>query len=55
MTTGSTRAELHVGRLEWQTTPSIPATQKILDTKGAVDRFMRKYDGQASTVGTPQA
>ena len=26
-----------------ETTPSSPETQKILDTEGRVDRFMKKY------------
>jgi len=42
MTTGSTQAELHVD--VWSGNhPFYTGTQKILDTEGRVDRFMRKY------------
>jgi len=33
--------------------PFYTGTQKILDTEGRVDRFMRKY-GMASTDATPK-
>jgi large subunit ribosomal protein L31 len=53
MTTGSTSPELHVD--VWSGNhPFYTGTQKILDTEGRVDRFMRKYgmagasDAQAS-------
>ena len=46
MTTGSTQEELHVD--VWSGNhPFFTGTQKILDTEGRVDRFMRKY-GMAS-------
>ncbi len=42
MTTGSTKPELHVD--VWSGNhPFFTGTQKILDTEGRVDRFMRKY------------
>ena len=42
MTTGSTSPELHVD--VWSGNhPFFTGTQKILDTEGRVDRFMRKY------------
>ena len=42
MTTGSTQKELHVD--VWSGNhPFFTGTQKILDTEGRVDRFMRKY------------
>ena len=42
MTTGSTKEELHVD--VWSGNhPFFTGTQKILDTEGRVDRFMRKY------------
>jgi large subunit ribosomal protein L31 len=47
MTTGSTQPELHVD--VWSGNhPFYTGTQKILDTEGRVDRFMRKY-GMGST------
>ena len=47
MTTGSTQPELHVD--VWSGNhPFFTGTQKILDTEGRVDRFMRKY-GMGST------
>ena len=46
MTTGSTQPEIHVD--VWSGNhPFFTGTQKILDTEGRVDRFMRKY-GMAS-------
>ena len=42
MTTGSTQPELHVD--VWSGNhPFFTGTQKILDTEGRVDRFMKKY------------
>ena len=42
MTTGSTKPEIHVD--VWSGNhPFFTGTQKILDTEGRVDRFMRKY------------
>ena len=42
MTTGSTQPELHVD--VWSGNhPYFTGTQKILDTEGRVDRFMKKY------------
>ena len=42
MTTGSTQPEIHVD--VWSVNhPFFTGTQKILDTEGRVDRFMRKY------------
>ena len=42
MTTGSTQPELHVD--VWSGNhPFFTGPQKILDTEGRVDRFMRKY------------
>ena len=47
MTTGSTQSEIHVD--VWSGNhPFFTGTQKILDTEGRVDRFMRKY-GMASS------
>ena len=47
MTTGSTQEQLHVD--VWSGNhPFFTGTQKILDTEGRVDRFMRKY-GMGST------
>jgi large subunit ribosomal protein L31 len=51
MTTGSTHPELHVD--VWSGNhPFYTGTQKILDTEGRVDRFMRKY---GMTSGAPAA
>ena len=42
MTTGSTQPEIHVD--VWSGNhPFFTGTQKILDTEGRVDRFMKKY------------
>ena len=47
MTTGSTQPEIQVD--VWSVNhPFFTGTQKILDTEGRVDRFMRKY-GMASS------
>ena len=46
MTTGATQAEIHVD--VWSGNhPFFTGTQKILDTEGRVDRFMRKYGMQS--------
>jgi large subunit ribosomal protein L31 len=53
MTTGSTSPELHVD--VWSGNhPFYTGTQKILDTEGRVDRFMRKY-GMGSAGGDAKA
>ena len=55
MTVGSTQPEIHVE--VWSGNhPFYTGTQKIIDTEGRVDRFLRKYgmlDKQANT--TPKA
>ena len=52
MTIGSTQEELHVD--VWSGNhPFFTGTQKILDTEGRVDRFMRKY-GMASSESSEQ-
>jgi large subunit ribosomal protein L31 len=56
MTTGSTQPEIHVD--VWSGNhPFYTGTQKILDTEGRVDRFMRKYGmgGSDSATGTKKA
>ena len=56
MTTGSTQPEIHVD--VWSGNhPFYPGTQKILDTEGRVDRFMRKYGmgGGDSASGAKKA
>ena len=60
MTTGSTSPELHVD--VWSGNhPFYTGTQKILDTEGRVDRFMRKYgmggvdSGAGATAGAKKA
>ena len=62
MTTGSTSPELHVD--VWSGNhPFYTGTQKILDTEGRVDRFMRKYgmagasnaDAPAGDTSAPEA
>jgi large subunit ribosomal protein L31 len=53
MTTGSTQPEIHVD--VWSGNhPFYTGTQKILDTEGRVDRFMRKY-GMAGAVNNAAA
>jgi large subunit ribosomal protein L31 len=54
MTTGSTQPEIHVD--VWSGNhPFYTGTQKILDTEGRVDRFMRKYGmAGASTNATAE-
>ena len=52
MTTGSTQPEIQVD--VWSGNhPFFTGTQKILDTEGRVDRFMRKY-GMASSDSSEQ-
>jgi large subunit ribosomal protein L31 len=56
MTTGSTQPELHDD--VWSGNhPFYTGTQKILDTEGRVDRFMRKYGmaGTDSAAGVQKA
>ncbi|MEB3235583.1 MAG: 50S ribosomal protein L31 [Cyanobacteriota bacterium] len=56
MTTGSTQPEIHVD--VWSGNhPFYTGTQKILDTEGRVDRFMRKYGmgGGESASGAKKA
>ncbi|MEB3275556.1 MAG: 50S ribosomal protein L31 [Cyanobacteriota bacterium] len=51
MTTGSTQPEIHVD--VWSGNhPFYTGTQKILDTEGRVDRFMRKYGMGSSDSAT---
>jgi large subunit ribosomal protein L31 len=51
MTTGSTSPEIHVD--VWSGNhPFYTGTQKILDTEGRVDRFMRKYGMGGSESGS---
>ena len=51
MTTGSTQPEIHVD--VWSGNhPFYTGTQKILDTEGRVDRFMRKYGMGGSDSAT---
>ncbi|MEB3334963.1 MAG: 50S ribosomal protein L31 [Cyanobacteriota bacterium] len=57
MTTGSTQPEIHVD--VWSGNhPFYTGTQKILDTEGRVDRFMRKYgmgSADSATAGQEKA
>ena len=54
MTTGSTKEELHVD--VWSGNhPFFTGTQKILDTEGRVDRFMRKYGMASEESNSKQA
>jgi large subunit ribosomal protein L31 len=57
MTTGSTQPEIHVD--VWSGNhPFYTGTQKILDTEGRVDRFMRKYGmggADSATVGAEKS
>lgn len=49
MTVGSTKPELHVD--VWSGNhPFYTGTQKIIDTEGRVERFMRKYGMSDSTT-----
>ena len=53
MTTGSTKPELHVD--VWSGNhPFFTGTQKILDTEGRVDRFMKKYGMGSAEVTSSQ-
>ena len=53
MTTGSTQPELHVD--VWSGNhPFFTGTQKILDTEGRVDRFMKKYGMGSADSNTSQ-
>ena len=54
MTTGSTQPEIHVD--VWSGNhPFFTGTQKILDTEGRVDRFMRKYGMGSKKAGGDKA
>ena len=55
MTTGSTQPELHVD--VWSGNhPFFTGTQKILDTEGRVDRFMKKYGmGSANSATSKES
>ena len=55
MTTGSTKPELHVD--VWSGNhPFFTGTQKILDTEGRVDRFMKKYGmGSANSANSAKS
>ena len=53
MTTGSTKPEIHVD--VWSGNhPFFTGTQKILDTEGRVDRFMRKYGMKSPNESTEE-
>ncbi|NJL84370.1 MAG: 50S ribosomal protein L31 [Chloroflexaceae bacterium] len=53
MTVGSTRPEIHVE--VWSGNhPFYTGTQKIIDTEGRVDRFMRKYGFLGAGEGTEE-
>jgi large subunit ribosomal protein L31 len=50
MTVGSTQPEIHVD--VWSGNhPFFTGTQKIIDTEGRVDRFLRKYGMLDSSAG----
>lgn len=52
MTVGSTKPEIHVD--VWSGNhPFYTGTQKIIDTEGRVDRFLRKY-GMTSATSSAQ-
>lgn len=52
MTVGSTKPELHVD--VWSGNhPYYTGTQKIIDTEGRVERFLRKYGMTDSTQAVP--
>ena len=54
VTTGSTQPEIHVD--VWSGNhPFYTGTQKILDTEGRVDRFMRKYGMGGADKATGKA
>ena len=53
MTTGATQPEIHVD--VWSGNhPFFTGTQKILDTEGRVDRFMKKYGCLLYTSPSPR-
>ena len=53
MTTGATQPEIHVD--VWSGNhPFFTGTQKILDTEGRVDRFMRKYGMSSANTESPK-
>ncbi len=53
MTIGSTKPEMNVD--VWSGNhPFYTGTQKIIDTEGRVERFLRKY-GMASEAAAPEA
>jgi len=54
MTVGSTKPELSVD--VWSGNhPFYTGTQKIIDTEGRVERFLRKYGMSSETEGTDDA
>lgn len=54
MTIGSTKPELHVD--VWSGNhPFFTGTQKIIDTEGRVERFMRKYGMLDSQSGSAKS
>ena len=54
MTVGSTKPELHVD--VWSGNhPFYTGTQKIIDTEGRVERFLRKYGMADDSQGDSQA
>ncbi len=54
MTTGATQPEIHVD--VWSGNhPFFTGTQKILDTEGRVDRFMKKYGMGTKKKGADSA
>lgn len=53
MTVGSTKPELHVD--VWSGNhPYYTGTQKMIDTEGRVERFLRKYGMMDSTQSSEQ-
>ncbi|MEN9214801.1 MAG: 50S ribosomal protein L31 [Gloeomargarita sp. DG02_4_bins_56] len=53
MTVGSTKPQLHVDI--WSGNhPFYTGTQKIIDTEGRVERFMRKYSKPAAATSKPK-
>jgi large subunit ribosomal protein L31 len=54
MTIGSTRPEMHVD--VWSGNhPFYTGTQKMIDTEGRVERFMRKYGMLDETSSAPES
>ncbi|BAM51044.1 50S ribosomal protein L31 [Synechocystis sp. PCC 6803] len=53
MTVGSTKPEINV-EIWSGNHPFYTGTQKIIDTEGRVDRFMRKYGMKEKTTGDKQ-